>query len=171
MFNDRDLGVMGAGALLAVLCLLLPFSFAGRVALGFGVLVGAMVTAFLRLGPDRVPPEAWLRRRIRYRLSARRYTYQQRGAARSPRRPWRNGRLWPRFPQREEEGTPRPVPADSRPHPWPPAGLRPVALALDEAAVYPLASLLLGVVGIYLLAWLAGGGGQELGILIGGVLR
>ena len=42
MFDDRDLGVLGAGALLSVLCLLLPFSFAGKVALGCVVLVGFM---------------------------------------------------------------------------------------------------------------------------------
>ncbi len=93
MFNDRDLGVLGAGALLSVLCLLLPFSFAGRVALGCGVLVSGMVLAFLRLGPDRIPPEEWLRRRVRFQLQARRYTYQQAGAAKKRRKLGRIG--WP----------------------------------------------------------------------------
>ena len=40
MFNDRDLGILGAGALLAVLCLFLPLSFAGKVVIGFLVLIG-----------------------------------------------------------------------------------------------------------------------------------
>ena len=38
MFNDRDLGILGAGALLAVLCLFLPLSFTGKVVIGFLVL-------------------------------------------------------------------------------------------------------------------------------------
>jgi len=60
MFNDRDLGILGGGALLAVLCLFLPLPFVGKVVIGFLVLVGFMALALLRLGPDRVPPEVWL---------------------------------------------------------------------------------------------------------------
>ena len=77
MFNDRDLGILGAGALLAVLCLFLPFSFAGKVVVGFLVLVGFMALALLRLGPDRVPPEVWLARRFRYSMQTRQYVNQQ----------------------------------------------------------------------------------------------
>jgi Flp pilus assembly protein protease CpaA len=171
MFNDRDLGVLGAGAVLAVLGLLLPFSFGVRVALGCGVLVGGMVLAFLRLGPDRIPPEEWLRRRVRYQLQARRYTYQQAGAARKRRKPWRIGRPARRFPRPEQAGAARSTPVDPPPFPSSWAGLRPLALALDETWVYPLATLLLGVVGIYLLAWLGQGGAAEIARLIGGVLR
>jgi len=67
MFNDRDLGVLGAGALLAVLCLVLPLPFVGKVVLGLSVLVGFIVLALLRLGPDRIALEEWLIRRIRFR--------------------------------------------------------------------------------------------------------
>ena len=77
MFNDRDLGILGAGALLAVLCLFLPFSFVGKVVTGFLVLVGFMALALLRLGPDRVPPEVWLMRRFRYSMQTRQYVNQQ----------------------------------------------------------------------------------------------
>ena len=77
MFNDRDLGILGAGALLAVLCLFLPFSFVGKVVVGFLVLVGFMALALLRLGPDRVPPEVWLTRRFRYSMQTRQYVNQQ----------------------------------------------------------------------------------------------
>jgi hypothetical protein len=62
MFNDRDLGILGAGALLAVVCLFLPFSFVGKVVTGFLVLVGFMALALLRLGPDRVPSTSRLPR-------------------------------------------------------------------------------------------------------------
>src|SRR5690606_39789287 len=77
MFNDRDLGILGAGALLAVLCLFLPLSFTGKVVIGFLVLVGFMALALLRLGPDRVPPEVWLMRRFRYSIQTRQYVNQQ----------------------------------------------------------------------------------------------
>ena len=50
MFNDRDLGIIGAGALAAVLCLFMPFSFVGKVVVGFVVLILFMVAALLRLG-------------------------------------------------------------------------------------------------------------------------
>jgi len=53
MFNDRDLGILGGGALLAVLCLFLPLPFVGKMVIGFLVLVGFMALALLRLGPDR----------------------------------------------------------------------------------------------------------------------
>lgn len=77
MFNDRDLGILGAGALLAVLCLFLPFSFVGKVVVGFLVLVGFMALALLRLGPDRVPPEVWIARRFRYSMQTKQYVNQQ----------------------------------------------------------------------------------------------
>ena len=76
MFNDRDLGILGAGALLAVLCLFLPLSFAGKVVIGFLVLIGFMALALLRLGPDRVPLEVWLTRRFRYSMQTRQYVNQ-----------------------------------------------------------------------------------------------
>src|SRR5512133_3209039 len=77
MFNDRDLGILGGGAMLAVLCLFLPFSFIGKIVVGFLVLVSFMVIALLRLGPDRVPPEVWLMRRVRYGMEVRKYVNQK----------------------------------------------------------------------------------------------
>jgi len=77
MFNNRDLGILGGGAMLAVLCLFLPLSFVGKVVIGFLVLVAFMALALLRLGPDRVPPEVWLKRRFRYAWQTRQYVNQQ----------------------------------------------------------------------------------------------
>ena len=82
MFNDRDLGILGGGALLAVLCLFLPLPFVGKVVIGFLVLVGFMALALLRLGPDRVPPEVWLMRRFRYANQTRKYVNQQTASSR-----------------------------------------------------------------------------------------
>ena len=156
MFNDRDLFIIGAGALLAVFCLVLPFSFAGKVVVGLGVLIGFMVLALLRLGPDRIPFEEWLRRRIRFRLQARRYTYQQPGYDK-PRKE-KKGR------QEAEESEPlvatRPTGARV-----PLSGFQPVGLALEEIGIYPLATVFLSVVGIYFLSWLAQGGATEIGRL------
>ena len=53
MFNDRDLAVIGSGAVLSIFCLLLPVSFAWKIIIGLGVLVLSMVLALLRLGTHR----------------------------------------------------------------------------------------------------------------------
>jgi hypothetical protein len=171
MFNDRDLGVLGAGALLSVLCLLLPLPFAGKVALGFGVLVGFMVLAFLRLGPDRIPPEEWLRRRLRYHLQARRYTYQQESTVRPRRKQELGRRPWWGHWRKAGPGSAQPALAAAHPLPIPLGRILPIAIAVDEIQVYPLVSLLLGVVGVYLLAWLGQGGAEELSSLIERILR
>jgi hypothetical protein len=42
--------------------------------------------------------------------------------------------------------------------------MRPIDLAWNEVGVYPLLTVLLGVVGIYFAVWLANGGAQELSI-------
>ena len=153
MFNNRDLGILGAGALLAVLCLFLPLSFTGKVVIGFLVLVGFMALALLRLGPDRVPPEVWLMRRFRYSMQTRQYVNQQTTskkteADRSPR---------PKVvrPSTQHE-QPAPVFDSNAVH------TRPIDLAWNEVGVYPLLTVLLGVVGIYFAVWLANGGAQEL---------
>ncbi|MGD8752576.1 MAG: PrgI family protein [Anaerolineales bacterium] len=168
MFNDRDLGILGAGALLAVLCLVLPFPFTGKVVLGLLVLVGFIVLALLRLGPDRIPLEEWLWRRIRFRLQARRYTYQQPDYT-----PPRSGRSWRQWIDREKRSRRE----DQRPElqPAPTTLLKttksshPVGLALDEIGVYPLATALMAVAGIYVVVWLVQGGAAEIALLIGGL--
>ena len=154
MFNNRDLGILGAGALLAVLSLFLPLSFAGRVVVGFLLLVGFMALALLRLGPDRVPLEVWLMRRFRYSMQTRQYVNQQ-GAT------------------KKTQPTPTSVPVEKkvrtpkaeRPAPIPPVpDLRPLDLAWNEIGAYPLLTVFLAVVGVYFAVWLAQGGAQELAL-------
>ena len=136
MFNDRDLGILGAGALLAVVCLFLPFSFVGKVVTGFLVLVGFMALALLRLGPDRVPPEVWLMRRFRYSMRTRQYVNQQTASRRT-----------------ESRQAPRPVPVrpkfERNAPTFTESVLRPVDLAWNEIGVYPLLNSFLAVVGVY----------------------
>ncbi|MBI5353969.1 MAG: PrgI family protein [Chloroflexi bacterium] len=145
MFNDRDLGILGAGALLAVLCLFLPVSFVGKVILGFLVLVIFMAIALLRLGPDRVPSEVWLMRRWRYARQNRKYVNQQ-----APTRTTQNAQ------KQKPESSASSAPAQTV--------IRPVDLAWDEVGVYPLLTVLLGVLGVYFAVWLARGGAAELSI-------
>ena len=156
MFNDRDLGILGAGALLAVLCLFLPLSFTGKVVIGFLVLVGFMALALLRLGPDRVPPEVWLSRRFRYAMQTRQYVNQQTATkkveANSPSPKQKVERPSTRHEQ------PKPIFDSNAVH------TRPIDLAWNEVGVYPLLTVLLGVVGVYFAVWLANGGAQELSI-------
>ena len=167
MFNDRDLGILGVGALLAVMCLILPLPFVGKVILGLSLLVGFIVLALLRLGPDRIPLEEWLRRRIRFRLQARRYTFQQPGYSKKDR--WRMGKQRSQAEVRApEKYTSSSAPTQvSRPI----EDYRPLSFALDEIGIYPLATVLLAVIGIYFLIWLAQGGLEEIALLIGGLLQ
>jgi hypothetical protein len=167
MFNDRDLGILGAGALLAVLCLILPLPFVGKIVLGLFVLVGFIVLALLRLGPDRIPLEEWLRRRIRFRLQARRYTFQQPGYSRKDR--WRLGkqRSQTEVQEPEKPSSPPAQTTESRPI----EGYRPLSFALDEIGSYPLVTVFLAVIGVYFLFWLAQDGANEIALLIGGLLQ
>jgi hypothetical protein len=147
MFNNRDLGILGGGAMLAVLCLFLPLSFVGKVVIGFLVLVAFMALALLRLGPDRVPPEIWLKRRFRYAWQTRQYVNQKTETSRS------QDRDKPNKEQKEKH------PAfDTR------TILMPIHFAWDELGIYPLLTVFLMVVGVYFSVWLAKGGAQELSV-------
>jgi len=152
MFRDRDLFLLGAGALLSAFCLLLPFPFIGKLVAGVVTLVGSMALALLRLGPDRVPLEEWLRRRLRFRFTPRRFVYHRPG--------------WKPPARRTPAPDQAAAPAVSTPRPAPLSALRPLALALPESRIYPLVSLLLGVLGLYFLAWLAHGGAEEIAAVL-----
>jgi hypothetical protein len=156
MFNDRDLGILGAGALLAVLCLFLPLSFAGKVVIGFLVLIGFMALALLRLGPDRVPLEVWLTRRFRYSMQTRQYVNQQ-TATRKTESVQSSQKQKTERPAKE-----RPTIEHSAPSFSTPSVIHPIDLAWNEVGVYPLLTALLGVVGVYFAVWLAHGGAVEL---------
>ncbi len=164
MFNDRDIAILGAGALLAVLtALILPFGLVWKVIPSFLILILFMLLALLRLGPDRVTLEEWIKRRIQFRLRARRYVYQQpkapspagashpAGASMLPEPPTPLGELQQsRSPHRP--ASPSPVGAKQK-H---------LSLAFDEVGIYPLLTVFLAVVGVWFVIWVAQGGGVEL---------
>ena len=158
MFNDRDLGILGAGALLAILCLFLPLSFTGKVVIGFLVLVGFMALALLRLGPDRVPLEVWLTRRFRYLMQTRQYVNQQTATRKTDKV------QAPPKQKRERAMKERPLTEGSASSFSTPSVFHPIDFAWNEVGVYPLLTALLGVVGVYFAVWLANGGAQELSI-------
>lgn len=164
MFRDRDLFLLGCGALLSTLCLLLPLPFAGKLVAGVSTLVGFIALALLRLGPDRVPLEVWLLRRLRFWLSPRRFVYHRPG--------WRaNFFRTPSRRARTRGTVETQAPAAARPL-WPPqtslrrANKFAMALALPESGIYPLVTVLLAVLGAYFVAWLAQGGAEEIAAIL-----
>ena len=77
--NDRDLGIIGAGAFLTVLCLLINWPFVFRIVIGLLILVVFMIVALMRVGPDRVTLEEFMARRFRSSIRPRRFSYRGQG--------------------------------------------------------------------------------------------
>lgn len=160
MFNDRDLILMGAGALLAIFCLFLPLPFVVKAFLGGILLVGAMVLALLRLGPDRVPFEVWLRRRWRFGRKPKRYAYhnpkpEPDRQVDSPSKPHKPQQVEPSKPTSGTTSQP-----DKTAHPL--VAFRPLELAWGEIGTYNLIRVWLLVVGIYTIYWIFQGGAEEI---------
>ena len=81
MFNDRDLSILGGGAVAAIICLMLPWTFAVKVAVAVVILVTAMALAFARMGADRLTLEQYLKRQLIFRFQPRKYSYFQKEKA------------------------------------------------------------------------------------------
>ena len=127
MFNDRDLGVLGGGALGAILCLMLPWSFAAKVTVAVVILVISMALAFARFGADRLTLEQYVKRQLVFRFQPRRYSYFRKG---------------------EATKTSMPLPSGSR---APVIG--PITFRLDETDLYWLMTAWLAVIGAYVVYW------------------
>lgn len=170
MINDRDLGIIGTGAFLTVLCLLFKWPFVVRVVVGLLVLVTFMIIALLRLGPDREPIEVHLARLLNNLRSPRKFIL---GGGQASSRKIRPNRVQP---------TPSVVPVQTTavnlPQPEPQAPfptmsttgapgmaipITPVAFAWEEIGIYRLVTVLLAVTGIYFIFWLIQGGSQQIG--------
>ena len=136
MFNDRDLGVLGGGALGAILCLMLLWSFAAKVTVAVVLLVISMALAFARFGADRLTLEQYLKRQLIFRFQPRRYSYFRKGEA--------------------VRGSPLPATNTAR---------RPVigsiSFQLDETGLYWLMTAWLAVIGSYVVYWAQYLGGMK----------
>lgn len=156
MFEDRDLGVIGAGAVLSVMCLLLPIAFPWKVVVGFLTLVLSMVIALLRIGGDGLTLEEWIYRRIRFHFRPRFWTYYSR---RSPSRTAAKATsARPEPPRRETDISAAPRKTAI------------VSWGISARAGEKLAGILLAVIGLYVLGWLQASGAAELGFELGGML-
>jgi len=126
MFNDRDLGILGAGALGAILCLMLPWSFGAKVTVAVLILVIFMALAFVRLGGDRLTLEQHLKRQFLFAFQPRRYSY---------------------FPKAAKSNAAKPNAASAR------LAMSPIAFKLDDTGLYWLMSVWLVVIGAYVVYW------------------
>lgn len=130
MFNDRDLSILGAGAVAAILCLMLPWTFAVKVAIAVVILVISMALAFARMGADRLTLEQYLRRQLVFRYQPRKYSYFQ-----------------------KEKVPARGVPAVMPRQPAVRPSFGPLALDFTEKGLYWLMTIWLIVIGAYVLYW------------------
>jgi hypothetical protein len=129
MFNDRDLSILGAGAVGAILCLMLPWTFAVKVAVAVVILVIAMALAFARMGADRLTLEQYLKRQLVFRFQPRKYSYFQ-----------------------KEQVPARSVPFSVRQSAVRPA-FGPLTLDFTEKGLYWLMTVWLIVISAYVLYW------------------
>jgi hypothetical protein len=169
MINDRDLGIIGAGAFLTVLCLLFKWPFVARVVVGLLVLVTFMIVALLRLGPDREPIEVHLTRWLNNLRSPRKFILGGGKASSKTVPPPRVQADAPAAPAQAAANTPPSRPQVSIPKKST-AGMsgaaismKPVTFAWVEVGIYRLVTVLLAVIGIYFIFWLVQGGTQQIG--------
>ena len=144
MWNDRDLGFLGAGAFCAVLCIILPIPLVAKAILAVVVLVIFMVVALLRLGPDRVPLEVFLKRRLQFASQARKYSYHGGKPASSSASPASVAQA-AAPPERETAA----------------ALSRPITLAWKDVGVYWIVTAWLTVLAVFVVYWLANGGSNQ----------
>jgi hypothetical protein len=130
MFNDRDLSILGAGAVAAILCLMLPWTFAVKVTVAVVILVIAMALAFARMGADRLTLEQYLKRQLVFRFQPRKYSY---------------------FPK--EKVPARDVPAVMPRQPADRPSFGPLTLDFTEKGLYWLMTIWLIVISVYVLYW------------------
>jgi hypothetical protein len=130
MFNDRDLSILGAGAVGAILCLMLPWTFAVKVAVAVVILITAMALAFARMGADRLTLEQYIKRQLVFKYQPRKYSYFQ-----------------------KEKTTARDVQAVMSRQPASRPSFGPLTLDFTEKGLYWLMTAWLIVISVYVLYW------------------
>ena len=152
MFNDRDLFYLGAGAVGAVVTLILPIPLMGKVIIAVVVLMIFTVIALLRIGPDRVPLEEFLKRRIMFKMQTRQYVYNG-SKSTSPAASAAAATSFASDAPAAASGWAAPSMAMAR----------PMTLAWEEVGIYWLVTAWLTVIATYFVYWLATGGSSQLG--------
>ncbi len=163
--NDRDLGIIGAGAFLTVLCLLFKWPFPVRIVVGLLILVIFMVVALMRFGPDKVTLEEFMGRRLKRSARPQKFSYRsQHQEQPEPARPEVMV-----LPASQVSSVPLMSPPDlsqtNQVASPPLAGTkyRPISFAWEEVGVYRLVTVFLAVVGVYFIYWLTQGGTEQMG--------
>ena len=156
MFNDRDIGMIGAGAVLSIMCLLLPVTFAWKIGVGFFTLTASILVALLRIGGDGLTLEEWIYRRVRFHFRPSTWTFYQRKP--EPRKKGLHSQEAPTSAVQQE-----PVREASR-------RTQALSWTLSARTGERLAGILLAVVGVYFIFWLQDGGAAQLGFDLGVLL-
>jgi hypothetical protein len=165
--KDRDLGIIGAGAFLTVLCLLFNWPFVIRVVVGLLILVIFMLVALMRFGPDRIPLEEVIARRLERSSKPRRYSYRGQQPGQESAAP--TGTVF----TQPASVLINPLPVNIAPkagRQWVPVS-RSIAFAWEEVGIYRLVTICLAVIGVYFIYWLTQGGTQELGRWMSSMFR
>jgi hypothetical protein len=177
--GDRELTIIGAGAFLAVLCLLFKWPFAARVVVALLILIGTTIYALTRIGEDKYKIEEWLSYRFDKKIRPLKYTFK------SDEQPGRKaaGDSVPAVPlhapprvnpvlEKPAPGAVMQVPLSPVDVPKPASGLATparspvqaaVTIAWEEIGIYRLVTIWLVVVGLYFMYWLYQGGTAEIG--------
>jgi hypothetical protein len=159
--HDRDLGIIGAGAFLTVLCLLFKWPFVARIVVGLLILVVFMVVALWRTGPDKITIEEYLSRNFGKNLRPRKYSYRDQQSRQGNTAPqttvFTQPISAPLTPSPTSDASPDPASTIEVPK------YTPVAFAWEEVGIYRLVTVWLAVIGIYFIYWLSQGGTEQIG--------
>jgi hypothetical protein len=154
--KDRELALIGGGAFLTVLCLLLPWPFTLRVGTGMALLVFFTAFALWPVGPEHLTVEQALFRFVRRARRPKKYTLtSDRGD--QPLAP--RGTLISAPPLPSPGAGHEPDPSDFDYPPGP--------IAWNEADYHLAVLIWLGVIGLYFIYWIARGGSVEIGQWLG----
>jgi hypothetical protein len=161
MFGARDLVFLGAGLFLAVAALALPADLFVRLGAGVAVAALAMVAASVRVGRDRLEPERYLLRRLRFRPA--RYAHFAEAQPLAPVRPEPGPA--PAAPAEAGERQPGGLSAGAAE-----GGPAPATFVLEAEWVNRALSAGMLALGLSAAALLARGGADEAGLILRGIL-
>ena len=177
MFNSREITFLGGGGLLAILCLLLPIGFAGKIVLGGIVLVASVVLVFAKTKNNQTyDVAAWKR----FQKSITLKHYSRHGGAEVPEpRPSRDqpSSRSKNQPSGQQGSTSLPAPAftiialpdsdddESAQDVEVTYPVEPPDDGLDEVRPSSVVTYILVVIAVYVLYWLWHGGMESISTL------